>query len=446
MTEAEPLTTGWEPDVAVDDTVLRQFVHAYADRVVATATVAGGDVHPHRPGGRRGRPVGVLLRQRRRAAAAARARHGRRPRRRGRRVRRPALGAAERLADPRLPGTRPHPRRTSAADAAHAGRSGAGASRPPDDPRGHGRRGRWPTSPARSSPAIRCRPGSTRSRSIPICSARTVDLLVGYVDGEPVACGGAAVAPGLARDRLDRHASRAPRKGLRRGADLGGGDHTTRSAGRPARLRRRPAGLRAPRLRAVAALHDVDEGVARMTTVDSVSQPSRLAEPGEGISEEELRLAGRNHSMPLEALHYDVTPAGMHYLLTHYDIPAIVPESHTVIVRRAGRAPDDAEPRRPEGTPAPHPPRHPRMRRQRPRAARTASGEPAVAVRGGGHRRVDRARRSRRYCGKPASDRMRATSSSPAPTTAWRRASNRTTSAGCRWQRRCATTSCWRTR
>ena len=69
-----------------------------------------------------------------------------------------------------------------------------------------------------------------------------------------------------------------------------------------------------------------------MTTVDSVSPPSRLAEPGEGITEEELRLAGRNHSMPLEALHYDVTPAGMHYLLTHYDIPAIVPESHTVTV------------------------------------------------------------------------------------------------------------------
>ena len=53
-----------------------------------------------------------------------------------------------------------------------------------------------------------------------------------------------------------------------------------------------------------------------MSTVDSVSKASRIAEPGEGISEEELRLAGRNHAMPLEALHYDVTPAGMHYLLT----------------------------------------------------------------------------------------------------------------------------------
>ena len=39
----------------------------------------------------------------------------------------------------------------------------------------------------------------------------------------------------------------------------------------------------------------------------------------------ELRLAGRNHAMPLEALRYPVTPVGLHYLLIHYDIPAIDP-------------------------------------------------------------------------------------------------------------------------
>jgi DMSO/TMAO reductase YedYZ molybdopterin-dependent catalytic subunit len=41
------------------------------------------------------------------------------------------------------------------------------------------------------------------------------------------------------------------------------------------------------------------------------------------ISREELQLAARNHGMPLEALRYDVTPAGLHYLLIHYDIPAV---------------------------------------------------------------------------------------------------------------------------
>jgi len=43
----------------------------------------------------------------------------------------------------------------------------------------------------------------------------------------------------------------------------------------------------------------------------------------EGISLEELQLAARNHGMPLEALRWDVTPIGLHYLLIHYDIPAV---------------------------------------------------------------------------------------------------------------------------
>lgn len=43
------------------------------------------------------------------------------------------------------------------------------------------------------------------------------------------------------------------------------------------------------------------------------------------ISREELGLATRNHGMPLEALAYDVTPVGLHYLLIHYDIPLVDP-------------------------------------------------------------------------------------------------------------------------
>jgi DMSO/TMAO reductase YedYZ molybdopterin-dependent catalytic subunit len=41
------------------------------------------------------------------------------------------------------------------------------------------------------------------------------------------------------------------------------------------------------------------------------------------ISGEELQLAARNHGMPLEALRYDVTPVGLHYLLIHFDIPEV---------------------------------------------------------------------------------------------------------------------------
>lgn len=43
------------------------------------------------------------------------------------------------------------------------------------------------------------------------------------------------------------------------------------------------------------------------------------------LTPEELALAARNHAMPTEALRYDVTPVGLHYLLVHFDIPAIDP-------------------------------------------------------------------------------------------------------------------------
>src|SRR3954447_13228660 len=51
-----------------------------------------------------------------------------------------------------------------------------------------------------------------------------------------------------------------------------------------------------------------------------------FGEPGR-LTYEELRLAARNHGMPLEALGYPITPVGLHYLLTHYDVPAVDPAS-----------------------------------------------------------------------------------------------------------------------
>ncbi|MET9893168.1 sulfite oxidase [Streptomyces sp. NPDC006465] len=55
--------------------------------------------------------------------------------------------------------------------------------------------------------------------------------------------------------------------------------------------------------------------------LEDMSAPARLAGPDEGISAQELALAARNHGLPLEALRYEVTPPGLHYVLTHYDIP-----------------------------------------------------------------------------------------------------------------------------
>ncbi|WP_328419957.1 sulfite oxidase [Streptomyces sp. NBC_00443] len=53
------------------------------------------------------------------------------------------------------------------------------------------------------------------------------------------------------------------------------------------------------------------------------SGPARLAAPEEGIGRDELALAARNHGLPLEALRHDITPPGLHYVLTHYDIPYV---------------------------------------------------------------------------------------------------------------------------
>jgi sulfane dehydrogenase subunit SoxC len=55
----------------------------------------------------------------------------------------------------------------------------------------------------------------------------------------------------------------------------------------------------------------------------------RLASTESTLSEnarfefDEVQLAFRNRGMLLEALDYDVTPTGMHYLLTHFDVPKI---------------------------------------------------------------------------------------------------------------------------
>ncbi len=58
-----------------------------------------------------------------------------------------------------------------------------------------------------------------------------------------------------------------------------------------------------------------------------------------GITFDELRLAARNHGTPLEGLRYPLTPAGLHYLLIHYDIPAVDPDGWRLEVGGAVRHP-----------------------------------------------------------------------------------------------------------
>jgi sulfane dehydrogenase subunit SoxC len=59
------------------------------------------------------------------------------------------------------------------------------------------------------------------------------------------------------------------------------------------------------------------------TTAQRLSEPARLASADEGISADELALAGRNHALLLEDMRHDVTPVGLHYVLVHYDVPDV---------------------------------------------------------------------------------------------------------------------------
>src|SRR5262245_28270341 len=52
------------------------------------------------------------------------------------------------------------------------------------------------------------------------------------------------------------------------------------------------------------------------------------------FAREEVGLANRNSGLPLEALRYDVTPAGLHFLLTHFDVPFVAsPDDWRIEVR-----------------------------------------------------------------------------------------------------------------
>jgi sulfane dehydrogenase subunit SoxC len=89
------------------------------------------------------------------------------------------------------------------------------------------------------------------------------------------------------------------------------------------------------RSRPFLELSDEMLGLDRVRMVHSVRLASRRQDPRapergpcsvrrmEAFSQVELQLAARNHGMPLEALRYPLTPDGLHYVLIHYDIPAV---------------------------------------------------------------------------------------------------------------------------
>src|SRR5260370_34657079 len=89
--------------------------------------------------------------------------------------------------------------------------------------------------------------------------------------------------------------------------------------------------------------------------MSAVAKPDtlHLMSSGPDISLDELQLAVRNHSMPLEALQYSITPIGLHYLLTHFDIPRVDAAEWKLVIGGPGRNPPtptlDGIMRRPAG-------------------------------------------------------------------------------------------------
>jgi sulfane dehydrogenase subunit SoxC len=72
---------------------------------------------------------------------------------------------------------------------------------------------------------------------------------------------------------------------------------------------------------------------------DTYQGRARIAGDGEGVGLDELALAARNHGLPLEALRFDLTPPGLHYVLTHFDIPAVDPATWALEVTGAVERP-----------------------------------------------------------------------------------------------------------
>ena len=232
----------------------------------------------------------------------------------------------------------------------------------------------WPrrSAAATASTHTRC---SRRSASGAGRSARLAPL-----GGRAGSRRGRAGAGGPAAPAAGRRADSPPGSGERahaRGAPLDAGARDRRCG----RLRHaRPGGDRAGRRGARA------RGVRAVVPTPA----SRLA-PVEGISLEELQLAARNHGMPLEALRFPITPVGLHYLLIHYDVPVVDAGGLAPHGRRRARA--LARARRPPRAAHSRGDGDDGVRRERPRPARPAAGQPALAPRGRRHGALDAERR-----------------------------------------------------
>ena len=149
--------------------------------------------------------------------------------------------------------------------------------------------------------------------------------------------------------------------------------------------------------------------------------------------------------MPLEALRLAVTPIGLHYLLTHYDIPIVGAHEWQLEIGGHVETPRTLSLDEILAHPADGAHGDAGMRRQRPGAFAAAAGESTLAQRSGRHCRDRHATRT--AAGRSRLQPARLSSwCSPASTAATSAGSSSPSSAACRSARRSQTTCCWRGR
>jgi DMSO/TMAO reductase YedYZ molybdopterin-dependent catalytic subunit len=66
----------------------------------------------------------------------------------------------------------------------------------------------------------------------------------------------------------------------------------------------------------------------RPSAPNPIPKPAPRAHTSGDFSRQETGLANRNSGLPLEALRHDVTPAGLHFLLIHFDVPFVESADH----------------------------------------------------------------------------------------------------------------------
>ncbi len=147
------------------------------------------------------------------------------------------------------------------------------------------------------------------------------------------------------------------------------------------------------RLAATAGLDSFERAGNELMTLtrDSIARPAQRSHTAGDFAREEVGLANRNSGLPLEALRYDVTPAGMHFLLTHFDVPFVASaQDWRLEIGGRVRTPLSSFACRHPAVPGEDIARDARMRRQRPRQSGSALADPAMGIRRGRHRGVDR--------------------------------------------------------